>query len=315
MTGLEKTTVVTAERKSERETMKTLKQISAGRFSRSGTVPELNKRVGSTGEAGGTARNFTLIELLVVIAIIAILASLLLPALAKAKAKAKDILCISNQKQIGVLMVIYAGENRDWLPAFNCNLGGNESDGQGTWQDMLYSHLDPKRYWSLSDRNWAHYDDRNEDKGTSSLRPFGVFACPSNPLRINKNNGGGARHYLINKYVSNLGNGSWGSNDDRGKYATRILSRVKNPSSVLHVLDGDRKPATFGVGIHMKKFINNNDGAADSAPNINYGGAYRHQNNRGLNTLMVDGHAKATLAKDIPEGFGNPGGKFWIGVN
>ena len=295
--------------------MKTLKQISAGRFFRGRTAAAQNERTAVNREMNRIERNFTLIELLVVIAIIAILASLLLPALAKAKAKAKDIQCISNQKQIGVLMVVYAGENRDWLPAFNCNLGGNESNGQGTWQDMLYSHLDPKRYWSLSDRNWAHYDDRNEDKGTSSLRPFGVFACPSNSLRISKNDGGGARHYLINKYVSNLGNGSWGSNDDRGKYATRMLSRVKNPSSVLHVLDGDRKPATFGVGIHMKKFINNNDGAADSAPNINYGGAYRHQNNRGLNTLMVDGHAKGTLAKDIPEGFGNPGGKFWIGVN
>jgi prepilin-type N-terminal cleavage/methylation domain-containing protein/prepilin-type processing-associated H-X9-DG protein len=66
----------------------------------------------------GKKEPFTLIELLIVIAIIAILASLLLPALSNAKANAKTILCASNMKQVNSAYLSYAMDNNEWT-AFN----------------------------------------------------------------------------------------------------------------------------------------------------------------------------------------------------
>ena len=111
---------------------------------------------------------FTLIELLVVIAIIAILAAMLLPALSKARKAARSSTCISNLKQIGTAIQLYAGDNDDVIvngkvkqvtgiyakqtiwPAFITGNGGMNTDGPGIY-GVKYSpdDMNPPNYKSV----------------------------------------------------------------------------------------------------------------------------------------------------------------------
>jgi prepilin-type N-terminal cleavage/methylation domain-containing protein len=146
-------------------------------------MPALKMQTPQESNTGKNPRAFTLIELLVVIAIIAILAAMLLPALAKAKDKAKGINCVSNLRQWGLALNVYGVDNNDGIPR-------DGMDASGVWPGVSGAQGDLNAWFNTLPPNMGertlreYYLDTSAGTASYQRYPFPggrgkVWHCPS----------------------------------------------------------------------------------------------------------------------------------------
>jgi len=203
-------------------------------------------------------RAFTLIELLVVIAIIAILAAMLLPALSRAKQKAKRANCLSNQRQWCVAAHVYTVDNIDGLPRDGMGHNGSYAPGDVWNGEQTGTADDPHAWFNLLPPNVAErtLQSYKSDPGGNmpAKMPFPggrgkIWHCPSATMSVAEAatiSGGGAEGFF--SYVMNIdlkrGQPGYANSDAYSYPAMPKMSGIPNPSYTVLIFDCVFNPNT-----------------------------------------------------------------------
>jgi prepilin-type N-terminal cleavage/methylation domain-containing protein len=176
---------------------------------------------------------FTLIELLVVIAIIGILASLLLAALAGAKAQSQGAYCLNNVKQLALSWMLYADDNNGRLPN---NFGGLEAKTNSNWVADL---LD----WDLTTDNTNFADLTQASLGAYNGHSTAAYHCPADSALSSIQRSAGwqnrVRSYSLNASLGDAGQfTSQGYNVNNPEYVQFFkYNSIPSPSEIFVFLD------------------------------------------------------------------------------
>ncbi len=226
-------------------------------------------------------KRFTLIELLVVIAIIAILAAMLLPALNKARSRARTISCAGNLKQLAQGTILYSNDNAGWGTVFY------GMDNTSISYKMLTCLIDAGYYGNVEYKlSW---------NTTATSSPQSVFRCPSRKL---------AMRSLKLDYGANLQLGSWGKYAPWKRAADYGTTPLTYPEAVLF------KPESVKMASRVVYWSDTPHGipyfAAFSTPNAwdfnlstnTSGRNVMPAHGKNSNASFVDGHVR-TLSEAV----------------